>query len=110
MPGPDDIDRLLADLLVALRAGQLDRINTLTDALDRSLAACADHPPAVSRQPRLRRLATEAAILSQAAAEGVAAARRRMAEIAAVRRGLSTYGRDGLRRTDQQTGRLGRRA
>ncbi len=90
-----DVEIELDALYEAIRHGRLD---VLQGASDRLTAAVADlGPEDVARLERIRRKAArnEAGLL--AAARGVRAARRRLAEIAAMDAGFLAYGPDGKR-------------
>jgi len=95
-------DRLagsLDALRLAARQGDFAAFDHLAGRLADELAALETDPPDLETLARLSAQATDLLVLLQAAGQGLAAARRRLTEIEAVRRGLGTYGRDGQRRS-----------
>jgi hypothetical protein len=89
----------LEDLRLAALHGDFAKIDHLAGHIADGVAGLADLPPDEAELKRLMGRAADLTVLLRAAGEGLAAARRRLAEIEAVRRGLGTYGRDGQRRT-----------
>lgn len=95
------LDRLIA----ALRGGGIEDLGGLAEALEAELARIGPLDGAAAQ--RIRDRAQEAALLLEAAAKGVRAARRRIAEIRATGQdgaGLSTYGPGGQRAPLQAPG------
>jgi hypothetical protein len=90
-----DVELELDALYDAIRHGRLDVLQGATDRL--SVAVAHLGPDDAGRLERIRRKAArnEAGLL--AAARGVRAARRRLAEIAAMDAGFLAYGPDGKR-------------
>lgn len=89
----------LEDLGLAARRGDFAALGALADRLTASLAEVEAAPPAKGDLQAIQASAARVSALLDAVAQGLAAARRRMAEIDAVRRGLDTYGGDGRRRS-----------
>ncbi|HEX9858186.1 MAG TPA: hypothetical protein VGA75_07500 [Paracoccaceae bacterium] len=104
-----ELEQLLDGMHRTLLAGDLAPLALLGADIDRLLArmeGVADRPQA----DRLRRKAARNAACLQAAARGVRAAQRRIAEIQAARLGLATYDGRGKRQDlPQGAGQLTRR-
>lgn len=99
----------LADLRKAALEGDFARIDQLSGRIADGIADLADLPTDEAELRRLRGSAADLTVLLRAAGEGLAAARRRLAEIESVRLGLGTYGRDGQRRAIGAPGVASRR-
>lgn len=94
-------DRLAAsldDLRHAATHGDFAAFDQLAGRLSADVAALETTPPDPATLRRLKARAAALATLLHAAGQGLAAARHRLAEIEAVRRGLGTYDGDGQRR------------
>lgn len=102
MPAADRTLALLDELASATREARFDRVPAIVYALEQRLARTA--PP--HRPAELRRRIEENRRLLAAAGEGIAAARRRIAEVTAGLSTLSTYDSQG-RRTAVTPGRDG---
>lgn len=95
MTGEDRVMECLNAVGSALRQGRLGDLENLTDKLE---AAMSDAAPIASESLlRIRRQAERNVALLQAAARGVRAARRRIAEIRAIGDGFVSYGPTGER-------------
>jgi hypothetical protein len=90
----DRLETLVLETAAAVRIGNLAIMGDLahrTEAILAELEGDAD----VTRLEALRRLAERNALGLEAAGRGVRAARRRLAEISAVHKGLQTYDKIG---------------
>jgi hypothetical protein len=94
----DQLATSLEDLRRAAMNGDFATIDQLSGQIADGVAALSDVPQDEAGLRRLIGRAADLSVLLRAAGEGLAAARRRLAEIEAVRRGLGTYGSDGQRR------------
>jgi len=90
----DLLEETLDQTHAYLRAGNFQAAAGLIGATETALAALGglDDP---ERAEKLRQLATRNARSLKAAAKGIRAARRRMAEVLAVQEGLQTYNGQG---------------
>jgi len=114
MAGPEDqtgqvLERLLDRMHAAVLAGDIRDLATTAPELEAVLADFASLDDRALGE-RLRRKASRNATCLLAAARGLRAARRRVAEIQSARDGLQTYDGHG-KRTDmpQGTGQLAQR-
>lgn len=82
----------------AARRGDFAAFDGLAGRLSQDMAALETAPPDPPTVQGLMARAADLTVLLQAAGQGLEAARRRLAEIETVRRGLGTYGGDGQRR------------
>lgn len=93
-------DRLLATLealRTAARCGDFAALGRLAGQVATDLAAVEAAAPGPAQLAVMKASAAEVAVLLQAAERGLAAARRRLAEIERLRNGPVTYGGDGRR-------------
>lgn len=97
MPQVDAVLTVYADLRAALRQGDFAALEGIAARIEVALDALAGADPTAGDLDLLRAEALRAADLLDAAGRGVAAARRRIAEIDAVRQGRATYAVDGRR-------------
>lgn len=92
----ETLEAVLQDVYLALRAGDLSRLEELCNrtevALDRFAA-----PPDARIAERLRQLARRNAACLEATARGIRAARRRVVEIREAQTGTRTYDGHGQR-------------
>ena len=91
-------DRLLATLdalRAAARCGDFAALGPLTARVAADLAATEAATPPPAQLAAMKASAAEVAVLLHAAERGLAAARRRLAEIERLRSGPVTYGGDG---------------
>lgn len=95
MTGEDRVMECLKEVGSALRQGRLGDLENLTASLEAALADTG--PIAPESLLRIRHQAVRNAALLQAAARGVRAARRRIAEIRAIGEGFVSYGPTGER-------------
>lgn len=109
MTPADHLFQILESLRVAARRGDFAAFDQLAGDMAAAVAALGAAPPDAPTVHRLVARATEVSVLLQASGQGLAAARRRLAEIDAIRRGLGTYGGDGRRRAIGQTSATTRR-
>lgn len=93
----DTILSVYADLREALRRGDFVALDSIAARIAVALDDLAGAAPDAVDLDLLRAEAERAADLLDAASRGVAAARRRIAEIEAVRAGRATYAVDGRR-------------
>jgi hypothetical protein len=109
MSGPEaEISARLDEIRNLLRQGRLTELAPVTDALERAIAAADPIAPEGLR--RLGDTARRTATALAAAARGVRAAHRRLAEIRAIGEGFVSYDAAGRRDdTSAQAGRLTRR-
>ncbi len=98
MSPADRLSESLDDLRQAARRGDFAAFDSLAGRLAQDVAALEATPPDPPTLQRLISTAADLTVLLQAAGQGLAAARRRLAEIETVRRGLGTYGGNGQRR------------
>ena len=91
----EHIDSLLDAVHGALREGRLSGLATLSDALETALAAAAAPDRAALEQLAIKARRNARAL--EAAARGVRAAQRRLAEIGSVQQGFVAYGPSGAR-------------
>lgn len=97
MLSADQLPDLLAKMRQALQRGDLAALEPLSRQLDAAITALTERPAAPDLLQAIRHSAVETEGLLDAASRGIGAARRRLTEIAAVRRGLVTYAGDGQR-------------
>jgi len=103
------LERLLDRMHAAVLAGNLSDLATVAPELEAALAGLATLDERALAE-RLRRKAARNATCLQAAARGLRAARRRIAEIRSARDGLQTYDGHGKRtELPQGRGRLAQR-
>jgi hypothetical protein len=102
--GEDALARALEDLHLLVRRGRLTELGGAAEALESALAGAG--PVDRAGLERLQRLARRNAESLSAAARGVRAARRRLAEIRAIGAGFVAYEPDGRR--DEPAGTPGR--
>lgn len=109
MPTDDPALSLILDAVHgALRRGDYDALPALTVALDAAAGGLAPMDPNEVRALRAKLERNAACLL--AAARGLRAAKRRLAEIAQARAGLSTYAATGaLTRIGGPNGRIAQR-
>lgn len=109
MPGGHPLETLLDQIYRVALAGQIENLAALVPRMEALLADFAG-PVDQPLSDRLHQKAARNAICLQAAARGLRAARRRIAEIGAARDGLQTYDDRGRRaEVSHATGRLAQR-
>lgn len=109
MPAIEALRRELEAVAQAARQGDLRELARLGNVLEVQSAALEHLVAEEAQLHQIRALAAEASTLLEATLRGVAAARARLAEIRAVKRGAGTYGDDGQRRCLTLPDRDGRR-
>lgn len=90
----DTLEAVLQDVYLALRAGDLARLEELCTRTEVALARISGAPDARMAE-RLRHLAQRNAACLDAAARGIRAARRRVVEIRDAQTGTRTYDGNG---------------
>lgn len=93
-PKDDSLEAVLQDVYLALRAGDLARLEELCTRTESALARLSGSSDARMVE-RLRDLARRNAACLDAAARGIRAARRRVAEIRDAQTGTRTYDGNG---------------
>jgi hypothetical protein len=101
MQTADRLEQTLQALADAARHGRLAEFDVLSDSLSEAVAALEADPPGPIRLRMLREAAEEVAVLLMAAGRGLDAARQRLGELDALRKGFVTYGDDGRRQRFQ---------
>lgn len=101
------LEGLMDDLHEALRHGQLSLIESLLARIETEVGKAEGQDHHALR--RLHAKAVRNGRLLEATGRGIRAARNRLAEIDAVRNGLTTYDRSGLRMDRLSQGNLSRR-
>lgn len=100
----DQLEETLNRIYICLRAGDFQAAAMLTEATEQGLTAIEGLSDPI-RAEKLRTLAERNARCLKAAARGIRAARRRLAEVISARAGLQTY--DGQGQTRQIAPRQG---